>query len=358
VGGVGQGAGLIHDVLAISRGGISGLCAGTVARARRLAEDHAHHRVLYGSPIVELGAIATHVAHLAALEAVVAAISVEQAAATNAWGRGAAPITAVAKVAAAALAERAVDEGRRLLGARALVEGAGYDRVIRDVLLYGVFDGTSHVVLEQVQWRLAQVAAMVEAPAQLDDIASAYAAPPRSLIDVRHRRLPGTRTLAGHLRALAPGAGLRLDPLICLADALIDTVRVLRASGRWDADQALRLEVAARWAELEALVALVDLADPGCRALLALSPLREPAATQLAPVVPYAVGWLGGRLVAEAGLLRIAAGLDRTPLLDAEAELVHLHDAAAAPLVHHLRARTPARAEESACPPIPTPCSA
>jgi alkylation response protein AidB-like acyl-CoA dehydrogenase len=350
VGGVGGGAALIHQALAISRGGIAGLCAGTTARARGLAERYAHTRRLYGAPIAHLGAIAQHLASLAALDAVVAAIAVKQAAATNAQGPAAAPVTAAAKVAASALAERAVDEGRHVLGARALIEGPGYDRLVRDVLLYGVFDGTAHVVLEQLQWRLAQVAAAPDGPAQLDDAALAYAVPPRSLTERPPRRRTRPLSLARHLRALP--AALPLDPLIQLAATLVDTVRALRASGRWDADQALRLDVAACHAELEALVALVELADPGCRAHLGLPPLAAPAAAHLGRVLPFAVGWLGARLVADAGLLQVVAGLDRARLRDAEAPLVHLRDAATAPLVADLQHQEPQ------CPPIPTPCSA
>src|SRR6185503_2257377 len=107
----------------------------------------------------------------------------------NALGLGAAHYTAVAKLACCRLAEEAVDEGRRVLGARALLAAHPYSQLVRDILLYGIFDGTSHLMLEQIQWRLAQESARPERDADtLSMLREIYGAPPAPLPAILRQR--------------------------------------------------------------------------------------------------------------------------------------------------------------------------
>jgi alkylation response protein AidB-like acyl-CoA dehydrogenase len=314
----GEGFTLVQKTLSISRGAISGLACGAASRAHELAAEHARSWWLYGAPIAQLGAIAEHLRRLDALELAVAAIAVKQTALVNAQGLAAAHHTAVAKLAACTLAEAAVDEGRRVLAARALLHDLPYARLVRDVLLYGVFDGTRHVMLDQIQWRLTQVAAASdETEDTLTPLRAAYAAAPAPLVEVLRRRgRARAPALLAHLRALQalPGA-VALVPLTVLGETLVAAVRTARADGRWDADQALRFEAAELLALLETLIAVVELADPD----------RRLGAADVVSVETYrfTLAWLGASLAARMRLFVRTAGQTPPPALDeAEAQLV------------------------------------
>ncbi|WP_394824898.1 acyl-CoA dehydrogenase family protein [Pendulispora albinea] len=337
LGRVGEGFSLVQRTLALSRGGISGLASGVASAAREQATAHARERKLYGRSILHLGAIAAHLARVHACDVLAAALSLKQAAFANALGHGGAYLTAVAKLACTQLAEEAVTEGRLVLGARALVEHAGYDRLVRDVTLYSVFDGTSHVMLEEIAWRLAQMAVRSR-PARggeldtLRELRAIYAAPPRPLTEVagargRVRVFP----IHEHLRALANESdnGL-LEPLRAVASALMDAVAALRERGSWDDEQSVRFDAAAALAKLEAVVAAMEWADPTCRERLGLPAMAAPAGGGLLspPIVHFAAGWMGARILSDVRHLCIRASRPTADLEDAERALVGQRDGA------------------------------
>ena len=162
----------------------------------------------------------------------------------------------MAKYACCALAEEAVTEARRVPASRALTEEFGFERIVRDVLLYSVFDGTSHVIADELQWRLTQFAASASQGDRdaLAPVRAAYAAKPRHLVHAARTRAAVDLTpLAARLHALAAiPSSLDVAPLAGAADALVEIVRATRAHGRWERDQALRLDAADALARLEA----------------------------------------------------------------------------------------------------------
>src|SRR5258708_36510067 len=87
-------------------------------------------------------------------------MSLKATAMTNACGVGAAHYTCAAKYACCLLAEELVTEGRQIHGGYALLTEHPYAALVGDVLLYGIFDGTSHLMLDQLQSRLTQAAAL------------------------------------------------------------------------------------------------------------------------------------------------------------------------------------------------------
>lgn len=300
IGGAGDGLNVLQLTLVLSRGGIGSLASGATSGALAQAVHYARERDVYGEPIVRLGAIAEHLQRMAALDVVVAAAAVKASYLINALGPAAGHFTAVAKYACCALAERAVTEGRAVLGARALVEEFGYAARVRDVTLYGVFDGTSHILLDQLQWRLERFAAGRDRATDPNaTLADAYRRTPSPLVEVARQRLrpyapgPSARcaALPGHPAKLVGG----------LFEALQDVVSRARASGRWAADQAWRFAAAAVLAEAEALLAACELIDPACRAALGLpdGPIEERDRAALR----YALGWLGADLATRITLL-------------------------------------------------------
>jgi alkylation response protein AidB-like acyl-CoA dehydrogenase len=275
-----------------------------------LATQYAKERRLYGAPIGQLGAIADHLLRMRALELVVSALSVKAAVAANFAGPGASPQGALAKYLCGVLTEELVAEGRVLHGARSLLADHPYHRLSADAVLVSTFDGTTHVVLENIRWRLAQLAA-VESPdvEALPTLRAMYGAAPQSqVIAARHARsllLPP----ADCLRALAAQTGeLPLEPLIELCQTMLALTRTLRDGGRWEHDQGTRLDAAALLAQIEGLCALVELADAPRREWLGLPPL--PPVQGLRSVAAYAYGWLGGRIAAGLRALSARAGLE------------------------------------------------
>jgi hypothetical protein len=174
----------------------------------------------------------------------------------NALGQGAAYYSAAAKFACCQLAEQAVDEGRRILSARALLDELPYARLVRDVMLYGVFDGTRHVMLDQLQWRLKQMAAREPGDDPRGMWQEIYETAPVPIGEAaRQRGRPLLVSVETHARAM--GA----DDLARVGGALLSLVRWAVAEDRWDSDQGLRFAAAEVGALLEAALAAAELAD-------------------------------------------------------------------------------------------------
>ena len=203
------GMSLAQKTLVLSRGGVSSLAAGCLSKARDLATHYAAHRAIYGQPIHHLGAIADHLVRLEALDRTVSAVALRTTALLNAVGVGAGHYTAAAKSVAPAFAEEGVREGQQVLGARALLHEMPYAGVMRDVVLFGVFDGTQHVMLQELGHRLlleARRAANGDArePSTLARMRAVYETPPRPIRRVLRDRQPRfLLALEQHLRELA-----------------------------------------------------------------------------------------------------------------------------------------------------------
>lgn len=310
VGREGAGFTLVQKTLAISRGGVGAMAAGLARRATTIVADYVQRRAIYGPPILQLGAIADHLMHMRALELVVAALALKAAAALNAHGPGGSHYGAAAKYACCVLAEAAVAEGHVTLGSRALLAEQPYHRLPAEAALLATFDGTTHLVLDQLVWRLAQLAAEPDRGEDaLGVMASVYTTAPRSLLaTARSRSGPLAVAPGAYLRRLAEIPGeLSLQPLAMIANALPAVARACRADGRWEADQGLRFALARLLALLEAPVALVELGDGPRRAALGMSPhTLGPSGHAL---LPFAYGWLGGQIAAELRALVLREGL-------------------------------------------------
>jgi alkylation response protein AidB-like acyl-CoA dehydrogenase len=329
IGRVGEGFALVQKTLMISRGGICALASGAASGALRIALDYARERAIYRGPIVEMGAIAEHLVRMAALDVVVAAAAVKAAFAANRFGSGAGHLGAAAKYACCRFAEEAVTEGRYVLGAQALLEDGPYPRFVRDVLLYGVFDGTSHVLLDQLSPALLR-----QDPPQgstLEAVREIYGTPPRPLVQAALEPWrPYAPALAPRCAELARASGSEaVAALAGLAQTLAAVGRAAKESGSWDADQALRFEAAALLAELEALLAACELALPECRRVLGLDERARIGAGTTGDAdadhaaAEYAVEWLGGRIAYRLRELARAAGPKAEAETAAEAWRAH-----------------------------------
>ena len=122
--------------------------------------------------------------------------------------------TAAAKVVGTMFAEKTIDEGRRVLASRALLEDLPYASFARDVLLYGVFDGTIHVMLEELAFRFERFAtAGPDGKDPMSQERHAWTCEPRRLSEcganVPVARLDLRRLAALQMRELFPLQGLQ-----------------------------------------------------------------------------------------------------------------------------------------------------
>jgi alkylation response protein AidB-like acyl-CoA dehydrogenase len=320
----GDGLPLVQQTLAVSRGGIGALASGLATRALRMATHYAGTRRIYGQPLASLGAIADHLLHMRALELLASAMSVKATALINRFGTGAAYYAAITKLVSSSLTEELINEGRLLHGSRALLVDEPYHRVVGDAPLFGTFDGTSHVVLSQLQGWLAQLALpAASARSWLDEVSAAYGTPPRRLLLVLRERVPLLLiNPATYLRELEARAGTAaLAPLIAIADALLGLVRHCRITHKWAEDQGFRFEASRLLADLEALLAALELTDPALRQALGM-PESVPWPQLPRPLIQFAYGRFGGRTASSLRNLMFRAGAASVGQLDdAEATL-------------------------------------
>jgi alkylation response protein AidB-like acyl-CoA dehydrogenase len=331
IGGEGNGFSLVQQALSISRGGVSALAAGAASSARAMAVSYARERNIHGKPIVHLDSIADHLLRTEALDLLASALSLKAVATSNCFGPAAVHYGCVAKFACSAFAEEAVTEGRRVLGARALLREFPYERLVRDVTLYGVFDGTSHIVLDQIQWRLAQSAQREGGGEDTLELARRlYQTPPQPLVEIGRRRArPFLLPIDLHALALAGlGGAISLAPLAKLARALLVFTRSARESGRWDTDQGIRFAAAELFAHVEALIASAELADPHCRQALGLPAV---SGHSMAAVHRFALSWFGARTAAALRQLWVRVELPGAePLVALERDFLRDFEAARA----------------------------
>ncbi len=320
LGGEGRGFSIVQQTLAISRGGVAALAAGASSRAFELAAGYARRRQLYGRSIASLDPIADHLAAVCALDHLCNALAIEAAAMVNAHGQGAAYFTAAAKLACCDLAEEAVAQGRAILAARALLGDLPFAGLSRDVLLYGVFDGTRHVMLGHLDRFLARMAKGRDRSAHGDPIPEALASPPARLVERAGRRArPLLPSIASRLEVLgerAPAAAQAAR----VASGLLGIVTAQRGrDDAWHPDAARRFEAAEILAGLEAIAALAALDHES-------------------PAARFAAGWYGARMAGRLRALVDRLGAEPPAGLDEAARrLAQLGEAARDSLLEELR---------------------
>lgn len=302
LGSVGSGFNILQKSFTFTRGGIAGMNAGVSQRAVNLATEYAQTRRLYGKPIIHLGAIADHLLKMKAMHWLLIAMTYKTTAVLNTYGAAAAYHASIAKVGTSELAEQIVYEGRLLHGARGLLVENAFHQLVRDVPLFGTFDGTSHVVLAQIEARLAQMVQMtaIQPGVLLEMMQVAYRQPPVNLVQVaRQRKRPLLIPLPDYLEALMNVVtDSDLSPVTTLASSLWGLVAHSQQSGLWATDQGWRFALAQLAVRLEMLVALVETADSGARQALSEQAIPE-LFRQQQPIYRYTVGWFGSQIAAE-----------------------------------------------------------
>lgn len=318
IGSEGDGLTLVRDTLAMSRGGVAALSVGSLSKARDIVLTYARRRHLYGRPIAELGGIAGHLTRLDAIERAATAASLRATAWVNACGVDAAPYTAVAKMMSCRLAEEGITEGRHVLGARALLSQLPYARLIGDILLFGVFDGTSHIMLEELQMYLskevrARASGLTRQSDTVAEMRAVYALPMRSLAEVcRGENEFSPFTMLAHAKNISRLSGtVSLGPVAELAQLLLAVTEEAKHRRKWGEDQELRFALAEVYALIEVILGLIELFDPVRRESFSA---RNPGLRSVDDLgYRNALGWLGNRACSKLAECTFEAGLHTDP---------------------------------------------
>ena len=184
---------------------------------------------------------------------------------------------------------------------------------MRDVILYGTFDGASHKVLAQIEVGLRQMVKMpASSPAQyLDIIKKAYTQPTTNLVQIGRKKAPFLYIpLPYYLPALADHATqMPVSLLIDLSQIMWGLVQQSQQSKLWEQNKGWRFSLIRQAAYLELLVAMVELSDIGCRQkLIGKEEAMAAILTAQQPIYQYAFGWFGGAIAT--ALRRLSAESD------------------------------------------------
>lgn len=157
IGPIGSGAGLVLKGLQITRAGCAAFSLGAADTALRLALDFATGRALYGARVIDIpharALLATAFVDLLLGEAAaLGALRAVQAAPAQLplW-------SAAVKFFVPALGERAIRQAAVVLGARHQLRSGPFQKLLRDVSVVSLFDGSAAVALDTVGVQLLRL---------------------------------------------------------------------------------------------------------------------------------------------------------------------------------------------------------
>lgn len=274
LGGVGNGFNVIQKTLMMSRGGVSVLGSGAASQALDIVLSYSQARHIYGEPLLALGAVSEILQTMHMMDLVAAAISLKATAYTNSFGPGAVHYTTIAKYLSCHLAEESVALGATVLSSRALL-ASQYETLLRDVKLYSIFDGTSLVILDQIQIRLRKLASRSRRVNKdfIPITQSVYQTVPNSLLKVtRSPTRIMCHPLVEYLEQLVTFSSYApLSPLRELASILMEVTAKHEFESDLKNSQAMQFELAKVYALLEGLVAVSELSHNPTRGKLGMT---------------------------------------------------------------------------------------
>lgn len=292
------GEGFLHTrrTLEITRSGVAAMSLGAHGAAFAHAWSHARERHLYGAPIQQLGGVRALLTDTFTRLALAIATGRRAARAAGRSGVAARDLTSAAKLICPDLLEASVHAAGVVLGARSLTRAPGLAALRRDAPIFGIFDGSSQLQLDEL-WRYARR----WSDAEIDPRAARAALrAPIDDFDPWAEDAGGALTAASPIALLAAHAADRpaLAPFAALAHQVA-------AAARTAPPQPLRFAVSEAAAWCHAIAALADAADA------AGDPLLDAALTQAAALLGPRAAAVAARVGADpAPLVRLAAGYD------------------------------------------------
>ncbi|XP_046673529.1 very long-chain specific acyl-CoA dehydrogenase, mitochondrial [Homalodisca vitripennis] len=146
LGGVGQGFKVAMNILNNGRFGMAAALAGTMKAVTKKAVDHATNRVQFGRRIDSFGAIQEKLARMAMLHYVTESVAYMLSGNMDSGSIDYHLEAAISKVFASEAAWHVTDEAIQILGGMGFMKDCGLERVMRDLRIFRIFEGTNDIL--------------------------------------------------------------------------------------------------------------------------------------------------------------------------------------------------------------------
>ncbi|XP_067879739.1 very long-chain specific acyl-CoA dehydrogenase, mitochondrial isoform X2 [Heterodontus francisci] len=146
LGEVGGGFKVAMNILNNGRFGMAAALSGTMKGVIARAVDHAANRTQFGSKIHNFGAIQEKVAHMAMLQYVTESMAYMISANMDSGATEFQIEAAISKIFASEAAWTVADECIQLMGGMGFMKDAGVERVMRDLRIFRIFEGTNDIL--------------------------------------------------------------------------------------------------------------------------------------------------------------------------------------------------------------------
>ncbi|XP_038642853.1 very long-chain specific acyl-CoA dehydrogenase, mitochondrial [Scyliorhinus canicula] len=146
LGDIGGGFKVAMNILNNGRFGMAAALSGTMKGVIARAVDHAANRTQFGNKIHNYGAIQEKVAHMAMLQYVTESMAYMISANMDSGATEFQIEAAISKIFASEAAWVVADECIQLLGGMGFMKDAGVERVMRDLRIFRIFEGTNDIL--------------------------------------------------------------------------------------------------------------------------------------------------------------------------------------------------------------------
>lgn len=146
LGGLGNGFKVAMNILNNGRFGMAAALAGTQRSAMRLAADHAATRKQFGKHLIEFKSVQEKLARMAMLQYTTESLAYMVSGNMDSGAVDYHLEAAISKVFASDSAWSVVDEAIQVLGGMGYMRATGLERVLRDLRIFRIFEGTNDIL--------------------------------------------------------------------------------------------------------------------------------------------------------------------------------------------------------------------
>ncbi|CAH0392334.1 unnamed protein product [Bemisia tabaci] len=146
LGGVGGGFKVAMNILNNGRFGMAAALSGTMRAVTKKAVDHATTRVQFGTRIDSFGTIQEKIARMAVLHYVTESLAYMISGNMDSGSQDYHLEAAISKVFASESAWYVTDEAIQILGGMGFMKDTGLERVLRDLRIFRIFEGTNDIL--------------------------------------------------------------------------------------------------------------------------------------------------------------------------------------------------------------------